>query len=232
MIRIVSWNCNQGLSRKTDRLLELNPDIAVISEAGRETELGDGQLRRAAWAGRSETKGLAVFVRDGVEADVDASWDDEREWFLPIRTDLDDGLGVLAVWASYGGSEPRSKWVRTLSALQHYRDFLASHRVVVIGDFNNNALWDTTTKPVFGSITDELDSSGYESVYHARTGETHGEESAASFYHQRNPKKPYLIDHAFIPRDWVGLVADFKIGHADDWLEYSDHMPLTLDLAV
>jgi hypothetical protein len=231
MIRVVGWNCNQGLASKAHKLLKLHLDVAVLCEAGRETQLGDGHLRRVGWTGRNETKGLAVFVRDGNDASTDDSWDPERAWYLPVHVDIAGGIDILAVWASYERSlEPRSRWVRTLSALEHYRPFLSGGRAVVLGDFNNSAHWDTPTRPVFSRITEELAASGYESVYHSRTGEVHGQESAASFYHRRDLSKRYLIDHAFIPSEWRARVSDFQIGGADEWLEYSDHMPLILDL--
>ena len=31
-MRIISWNCGGGYRKKIDRILELNPDIAVIQE--------------------------------------------------------------------------------------------------------------------------------------------------------------------------------------------------------
>ena len=230
-MRIVAWNCNQALGKKAYKLLELNPDVVVVSEAGTETELGEGRLRRVAWTGRNPKKGLAVFVREGIEATVGKSWDETREWYLPIRVPGRD-FDVLAVWAMYQNSkEPRSKWVRTLSALQHYETFLSARQCVVIGDFNNNARWDTSTNPVFERITTQLATSSYLSVYHALSGEAHGGESAASFFHRRDPSKPYLIDHAFVPSPWLDRVKGFEIGRPDEWLGLSDHMPLILDLA-
>ncbi len=145
MTRIVSWNCSQALGRKVHKLLELQSDVAIMCEAGTETELGEGRLRRIGWAGRNRNKGLGVFARDGIGAEVDESWDETREWYLPVRVDVEGGLDILAVWVMYQNSqEPHSKWVRTLSALEHYRPFLSAGRCIVIGDFNNNARWDTS----------------------------------------------------------------------------------------
>jgi len=35
-VRIVTWNCNLRLSKKLDRLLGIEPDIAIVQECERE----------------------------------------------------------------------------------------------------------------------------------------------------------------------------------------------------
>ena len=47
-VRIVAWNCLQGLERKAEPLLQLRPDVAVIAECGNEPQLGASYLGLAA----------------------------------------------------------------------------------------------------------------------------------------------------------------------------------------
>lgn len=69
-IRVVTWNCAGALADKARRLLELEPDVAVIQEAASNAALPG--LDRVAWASWSESKGLAVFARPELDATLDA----------------------------------------------------------------------------------------------------------------------------------------------------------------
>jgi hypothetical protein len=229
-IRIVSWNCSQALVRKARALLTLEPDIAVVPESSEGAEL-DG-LERVGWTGRNPTKGLSVFARPDLAGIVDGSWDPSREWFLPVRF-RSISLDLLAVWAmNHRGRESGPPLGRTRRALDHYATLLRHERAVVIGDFNDNARWDTVRQPMFATTTAVLADLGYASVYHARTGEASSDLLGASLLWQRNPAKPYLVDHAFIPRPWLSRVEDFHLGEVSEWLPLSDHVPLVLDLEV
>jgi hypothetical protein len=74
-----------------------------------------------------------------------------------------------------------------------------------------------------------LEELGIVSLYHAQTGEEQGKEKQATFYMYRKPEKPYHIDCAFISKEMLpGSI--MKIGSPSDWMEFSDHMPLAVDL--
>jgi GTP pyrophosphokinase len=230
-LRVVSWNCNGGLrGRKAERLAaELRPDVAVVSECAETAEVPG--LESIAWTGDYATKGLGVFARPGLRAALDPSWDRARQWFLPVHLPA-VGVDVLAVWAmNQRGGEGQPRW-RTRRALGHYAPFLASGRAVVIGDFNDNVRWDRPRYPAFAGTLEELGAKGYTSLYHARTFERHGVETGATLFWQRKVGQPYLIDHAFVPADWLGAVERFDIGSAADWLADSDHMPLLVELRL
>ena len=59
----------------------------------------------------------------------------------------------------------------------------------------------------------------------------HRSQGGSILYWRRSLDTPYLVDHAFVPRDWLPRIERFDIGLAQDWLELSDHMPLVLDLS-
>ncbi len=229
-IRVVGWNCNGGLAGvKAERLAALRPDVAIVSECAADAELAG--LIRVGWTGTHPRKGLAVFARPDLLPRVDPSWDPSRQWFLPVHLDALDA-DVLAVWAmNHRGGEGEPRW-RTRRALDHYEPLLARRRAIIIGDFNDNLRWDRPTYPAFAGTLARLAAHDYASLYHALSGEHHGAESCASLYWRRKVADPYLVDHAFVPEDWLGGVERFDIGAADIWLTYSDHMPLIIDLAV
>jgi endonuclease/exonuclease/phosphatase family metal-dependent hydrolase len=53
-------------------------------------------------------------------------------------------------------------------------------------------------------------------------------ETTPTFYHQRNLSKPYHIDYVFTGNGVKE--GTLEIGMANIWLEWSDHMPLSLSL--
>ena len=113
-----------------------------------------------------------------------------------------------------------------------YSAILERGRSIIAGDFNDNGRWDTPRQTSFKDTVEFLRSLGYVSLYHARTGESHGDESAASLYWYRHLDRPYLVDHAFVPQVWLSFVRSFELGDPDRWLEWSDHVPLVIELDV
>jgi hypothetical protein len=233
LIRVVAWNINMAAERKASRLVELAPDVAILAEVANVPELCGGALFRVGWAGRNSRKGLGVFARPGLGATVDPSWDPVREWFLPIHVELAGGIDILAVWAmNHRGQEPGPRLGRTHRALDHYGPLLAHNRTLVIGDFNNNARWDTPRNPAFGRTVGILADAAYVSLYHAWTGEAQGSETAGSLYWYRHDDRPYLVDHAFLPAAWLPRVRRFELGDPVRWLHDSDHVPLIVELDI
>lgn len=228
MTRIVAWNAQQAVAAKTGQLLTLEPDIAVIAECA--TGVGAiGAMHRVCWAGTIPAKGLAVFARPELGGRLDASHDPGHEHYLPVRFDAID-LGLLAVWAMhYGGTDGSVGFGRTHDALAAYAPFLATADLVV-GDFNDSPVFDGPSRHHWARTAEILDGDGYVSLYHERTGEQPGAETAPTLYHLRHEKRPFHIDHAFLRRDRLPAVAAYAVGDADPWLSHSDHMPLVLDL--
>ena len=228
-LRLVAWNCSQGLRRKADRLLELNPDVAVVAECRNEPVLGDGLLRSIGWIGRNPHKGLGVYARPPLVADVSPAWDPSREWFLPVHLE-GMNVDVIGVWAmNHRGGEEGPKRGRTRRALEHYGDVLALGRSIVIGDFNDNVRWDTARHPEFRTLLAWLRELGYVSCYHALINDAYGHEEGASLYWQHRTDQPYLVDYAFLPVAWLPAVSQFSLGDRS-WLQWSDHVPICLEL--
>jgi hypothetical protein len=189
-------------------------------------------LERVGWTGANVIKGLGVFARPDLGALVDGSLDLTREWYLPIRfPDLD--LKILAAWSMHArGGESGPLRGRIHRTLDHYGDFLAGGRTILIGDLNDNVTWDTPAYPSFSRITTTLAGLGLTNLYLARSGEEVGAETLATLYFLRHRHEPYFVDHVFVPEAWLPLVRGFEIGRPDEWLDASDHMPLVLDLAL
>ena len=73
------------------------------------------------------------------------------------------------------------------------------------------------------------DKLGLVSAYHHLSGEAHGEETRASYYHGKKEAHPFHIDYCFVPEAWVDRLTGVEVGSFADWPQ-SDHRPLTVDI--
>ena len=48
----------------------------------------------------------------------------------------------------------------------------------------------------------------------------------------RHEDKSYHIDYCFISEDQVNKLKSVEVGEFDEWIKYSDHVPLMVDLDV
>jgi endonuclease/exonuclease/phosphatase family metal-dependent hydrolase len=48
----------------------------------------------------------------------------------------------------------------------------------------------------------------------------------------RNPEKPYHIDYLFAPNRFVPDTERMEIGNKEQWLQLSDHLPISYQLSV
>ncbi len=103
---------------------------------------------------------------------------------------------------------------------------------MVLGDFNSNVRWDEWDR--WWNHTDvvrELSALGLESIYHHCNSEAQGKETQPTFFMNRNRARPYHIDYAFASEELIKSSA-ICIGNPEQWLQFSDHLPIILDIAA
>lgn len=215
-IRIVSWNCGGDLAGKTRRLLALEPDVAIIQEAASRAEFPG--LDRVAWAGWSESKGLAVFARPELDPALDPSWDPSRALYVPANLRAVD-IDLLGVWAFDRRRAPKPSGPYMRETFDLYRPRFERGRSLVLGDFNDSGA-------TFSRAFAQLGTFGCTSVYHIRSGEPQGAERTPTFFLYRKPERPWHIDYVFASTQLLEDIESFDVGRPDDWLSVSDHMPL------
>lgn len=222
-LRIVSWNCAMGLRRKLDPLLSLEPDIAVIPEAS-EKDLRAIDAPFTAWFGTNVTKGLGVVGFRAGAYRLLAPQDDALPWYVPFEY---EGLTILGVWTHVATRQLR--YVRVLhSVVEKWGARLARGAAVTIGDFNSNTIWDREHGELCHSrLAERLNDLGMTSAYHRQTGEEQGGETLKTYAHTRNLRWQHHIDHAFLTDS---LRSTLWIGPLEEWLTWSDHAPLVLDI--
>jgi len=227
-INIVTWNSNLTLRKKLDRLLGLNPDVAVVQECERDLSVPEGYHYN--WVGENPRKGLGVLVKDDT-ATVHPSWRDEWTYFLPLELGSSE-LKILATWAfNHRADRVGSARVgNPISVIEELDGWLSQGRSLMVGDFNNSVVWDRKGKADnFAAIDAALNQHGLASAYHQLTGEGFGQESRPTFLHQKNPTKSYHIDYCYVHHS-LG-VRDVRVLPFDDWKDLSDHVPVVTVIA-
>lgn len=75
---------------------------------------------------------------------------------------------------------------------------------------------------------DDLESTGFASAYHLDRNYERGAELDPTLWWRRNTESRYHIDYTFVrPAD---AIQNVNVGADQDWITYSDHPPMTVDL--
>ena len=243
-MRLVFWNCNGAFHRKSDAVLALRPDIAVISETATPELLETRRITLPAdakmlWTGTKPNKGLGVLAFNGYQLRRAEPHHPTLHHLLPVHVSGPQVCNLLAVWAqnASGGVTRKHQLGPLRRGLTKYRGFLSEGPTIMGGDLNNNKYWDRPGWRVnHMKMVESARQLGLVSAYHAVTGETEGAETEPTHY-WRDRKKDgptYHIDYAFVPQDRIGAIREMRIGTFEDWCGngLSDHTPVILEISL
>ena len=230
-MRIVTWNCCGGLKAKFSKLVAMDADVLVIQECLR--PFVDEQNKLQGWSCAwidGDKKGLAVFAR--------MPWAILDAHPLPPKLSgmaMVDGparVELYPVWTQVS-KNPTLEYIEQIHLLLDTieRTPISTGRVV-LGDFNSNARWDADYgEKSHSRAVDRFRKLGMESAYHTFTGEVHGSETNQTHRNNKN-KQNYHVDYAFLAQTLLSKLKSATVGPLEEWLSFSDHAPLILDLDV
>jgi len=247
--RLLTWNCNGALRKKTEALEQLNADVYVIQECENPTESVASYKDWSGnylWAGDSKNKGIGIFAKGGVQIEPlnwnrkfrlpgspkrseSAGWktNDLKE-FLSFR--INDSFNVVAVWTKQSKGGTFGYAGQLWKYLQSHGKDIRKEDCLLLGDLNSNVIWDRPDRWWNHSdnleILEELD---MQSMFHRATGDVPGAESQNTFFMYRDLSKPYHIDYIFAS-ERLRTGAEFKCYDVDPWLQFSDHVPLMMQV--
>lgn len=225
-LRIATWNCAQRLAEKADRIAELDVDLVVVPECGQH-DLATVSAHTGLWCGENATKGLGVWSpRRTLHLEPVRDPSGEWRWLMQVAVTGLAEFHVLAVWAFNHRQVDKTPLAR---ALDLHRDFIGASPTIVLGDFNNNAIWDRPGQSRHADTVACLDELGMSSAYHVFYGEAHGEESRPTYWRYRHRDKPYHIDYCYVPSEWNTQVRRVDVGTWESWSTASDHAPLIVE---
>jgi len=230
-MKIITWNCNGALRDKYGYLNLLNADILIIQECENPTESKDKNYQIWAenhlWIGDSKNKGIGIFASKDIELKK-LDWSNEFKdhnvkFFLPCS--VNGSFNLLAIWTHKNNSPNFGYIGQFWKYLQVNKSNF--NDIIIAGDFNSNAIWDTWDRWWNHSdVVKELSEIGIQSLYHNFTNEKQGKEKQPTFYLHRNIEKPYHIDYCFASNIFTQKLKNIEIGEFKDWKHLSDHNPV------
>lgn len=218
-MRIVSWNCAMGFSKKRPLIDALQADVAILPEVSRR-DISEIEAPFRAWVGSNPHKGLGVIARRSY---VLHEADGLLPWHITFTV---DGTNIIGLWAHVRDKD--LKYVRvTHEVVDQHAAFLASGPSLLVGDFNSNTVWDSAHPGLNHSmLVYKLHGLSLRSVHHNAERLAHGAEATKTYFHTKEAalRPPHRLR---LPR---GASASLLVGSPEDWQPYSDHMPLILDI--
>ncbi|MGK4567782.1 hypothetical protein [Flavobacterium sp. 3HN19-14] len=115
-------------------------------------------------------------------------------------------------------------------ALHFYESILSDEKIILIGDFNSNTIWDRPRREGnHSTVVEKLGKLGILSTYHKFYNQEQGKEMHPTLFMYRNREKPYHLDYCFASSDFMAKLVNVEVGSYDEWTKYSDHKPLIVD---
>lgn len=220
--------------KKFDNIRAFDPDVMIIQECEApdviRKHLGDSY--QILWIGDNARKGLGVFVRQSIGAELLQVDSGHIRHMLPVR--LNNGITLIAFWAMNDQLDMSQRYIgQVWQGLRCCEDHLA-HPCIVTGDFNWNQKFDTSMsrKPQYGTmsgVTELLHSHNVSSIYHSISQASFGNESDPTFLMYRHQDKAYHTDYLFLSQQLTDSVVSFELGSFAEWGTISDHMPFFIE---
>lgn len=237
-MRIISWNCNGAFRNKYEALNQQNADLLVIAESESPEYLHQRQNTIPAeshlWCGTRSCKGLSLFSKNGFHIKKAAFFNPAFRHILPATITTPNGKEFLliGVWASTVQENHEWDYIGQMCVFMESFQHLFPEKTILIGDLNSNMQWNSYYKKEhnFSHFLELMQKSGFISLYHHFSGDAQGHEKLPTSYYHRDPQRGFHIDYAFSSQTFLKDIEDFHIETSLDWLNFSDHLPLFLQL--
>jgi exonuclease III len=233
-MKLITWNCQGAFRKKVDVLLLQQPDIVVVQECESPEKLvfssKTQQPNDFLWFGDNKHKGVGVFSYSDFRFSP-LEHNTDIKFIIPISVSNDKiDFTLFAVWAN-NPNDPEGRYVEQVwKAVNHYDELLSEGQHILTGDFNSNKIWDKQHKTGNHSdVVKKLAEKDIYSVYHQYLEQEQGKEEHPTFFLHRNLEKPYHLDYCFASKELYEKIDKVEVGIYEEWLVYSDHVPLIID---
>ncbi|HFJ9318589.1 endonuclease/exonuclease/phosphatase family protein [Bacillus tropicus] len=234
-MKIVAWNAGMAFRKKIDKILPLKADILVISECEKSEKWGQIDKEKGIndflWEGDNPNKGIGIITFDKrYKIEIHPDYDKSFRYIVPIKVSADkQDFIMFAVWSQKGEKRYDSYIGQIYLALEKYASLL-KEPCIIVGDWNSNKLFDHVNRvKTHSEVVEFLEGFGIKSAYHHFSKEEHGEELKATHYFRKEKARPFHIDFLFASKILLDQLKSFHIGSREDWIEFSDHMPISAE---
>lgn len=232
-MRIITWNANGAYRKKFERLEALQPDIVIVQEA--EPDFFEKRGLPYVWTGKDpKKKGIGVYAMNQHSTLERADIVESKHMMPIIYREHGMELHILAVWSQKDGG---SDYIEGMNKdMPKYQGFLYHPNSFVIGDWNSSVALDEKyggEEVGHNVLVRLLESWNLGSAYHYSQGmDAHGKEKHPTFFHRKEMDNPFHIDYFFAPKKLLPQIKEVSVGHPDEWIKLSDHMPLIVDIQL
>lgn len=226
-MKIVSYNINDCNPRKIEYLLGMEADVLVVPEITCPEDAHLPENLDMKWYGieyyyhGKSWKGLGVIWQKG-NGFVPEWFNPELTYGIPL---IVGEYLILGFWPTKTEeNESKSYPQIAQEIIMEYAPFFKGYKTVVIGDFNCYVKQFDANKK-YGDmlrVNELLESFGLQSLYHQKTGEEFGQETAATYFHRFNESAPFFLDYAYTNF----TVASFRLFPWDKRM--SDHVGMEI----
>lgn len=231
-MKVVAWNADRAFRKKIDKILPLKADILIISECEKPEKWGqvidEKGIVEFLWEGDNPNKGIGIITFDAkYQIETHPAYDKSFRYIVPYKVSVGKLEFILfAVW-SQKGEKPYDSYIGQIYlALEKYASLL-KEPCIIVGDWNSNKLFDHIKRvKTHSEVVEFLEGFGIKSAYHRSSDEEHGEELKATHYFRKEKARPFHIDFLFASKILLDQLKSYHIGSREDWIEFSDHMPI------
>lgn len=232
-MKIITWNCQMAFRKKVENILKYEPDLLIISESESKDKIDFSKHSKyphqSIWVGENTNKGLLIVsYNKAYDIKVSDLYNKDYKYIVPVEiTTKKEKFLLLAVWTQNTRNSFTSYIVQAYRAINFYKELL-DEKSIIIGDFNSNKIWDNKDKKEanHSDFVGLLKSLNIKSLYHEITKCEQGKEDSPTLYLHKKREKPYHIDYIFSGQLWLKNLEELEIGNFDDWIIFSDHMPI------
>ncbi|HDX9500307.1 TPA: endonuclease/exonuclease/phosphatase family protein [Bacillus thuringiensis] len=231
-MKVVAWNADRAFRKKIDKILPLKADILIISECEKPEKWGqvidEKGIVEFLWEGDNPNKGIGIITFDAkYQIETHPAYDKSFRYIVPYKVSVGKLEFILfAVWSQKGEKRYDSYIGQIYLALEKYASLL-KEPCIIVGDWNSNKLFDHIKRvKTHSEVVEFLEGFGIKSAYHRSSDEEHGEELKATHYFRKEKARPFHIDFLFASKILLDQLKSYHIGSREDWIEFSDHMPI------
>ena len=220
--------------KKAEFILNHQPDILIIPECESPEKLkfGNSQLLPTDmfWIGDNKNKGLGVLSFGDYRFSLLDKHNSDLKNILPLKvTNNSHSFSLFAIWANNPKDKDGCYITQVWKAINHYQHLISDEKIILIGDFNSNKIWDKHyRKDNHSDVVKLLENKNIYSIYHHYYQEQHGQEQFPTFFMYRKEDKPYHIDYCFTSKDFYQKLKSVEVGNFSEWSKLSDHVPFII----
>lgn len=232
-MKILSWNCCKNFRNKCDLIIKLDPDIIIIQEcenpkSNKYPKKFMEYMPYYLWIGDRNFQGLGIFSKKKI---TNNNWDDGGNKYL-ISCNVNDEFNLIGVWCKEDKVLKKNYIVQLCNYLMINQEAIKRSKCIIAGDLNS--FHDYKCRPIEYMHTTVMDRLNHDfkvkSLYHHYNGIDHGNETEYTFYMRKNKEKYYHVDYMLGCKCFYESISNIEIGKYDDWIKFSDHMPLLLEV--